>query len=264
MRHFKLTVSYFGEKFVGWQVQPNGLSIQECLERAWKKITQEQIRITASGRTDSGVHAYAQICHLQTETQIRFEVLRRAINAHTPEEIEVLSIEETTPDFHAIRSAIEKTYRYQINWGHPRDVFQIGRSWYIPQQLNVPAMIEAAKLIEGEHDFASFAAANGQAATSIRTVSKLTVEVCDQPPFQNLRIEATADGFLYNMVRTIVGTLVHVGFRNRPPEWVSDVIHGKDRRLAGMTAPACGLYLVNVVYDDCAVAKPEREHTPEE
>ena len=113
-------------------------------------------------------------------------------------------------------------------------------------------------------DFASFAAANGQAATSIRTVSKLTVEVCDQPPFQNLRIEATADGFLYNMVRTIVGTLVHVGFRNRPPEWVSDVIHGKDRRLAGMTAPACGLYLVNVVYDDCAVAKPEHEHTPEE
>ena len=173
MQHLKLTVSYFGEKFVGWQVQPNGLSIQECLERAWKKITQEQIRITASGRTDSGVHAYAQICHLKTETQIEFEVLRRAINAHTPEEIEVLLIEKTTPDFHAIRSAIEKTYRYQINWGHPRDVFQIGRSWYIPQRLNVPGMIEAAKLFEGEHDFISFAAANGQAATSIRTIKKI-------------------------------------------------------------------------------------------
>ena len=250
MQHLKLTVSYFGEKFVGWQFQPNGLSIQECLERAWKKITQEQIRITASGRTDSGVHAYAQICHLKTETQIEFEVLRRAINAHTPEEIEVLLIEKTTPDFHAIRSAIEKTYRYQINWGHPRDVFQIGRSWYIPQRLNVPAMIEAAKLFEGEHDFISFAAANGQAATSIRTIKKLSVEVCDQPPFQNLRIEATADGFLYNMVRTIVGTLVHVGFRNRPPTWVREVIEGKDRRLAGMTAPACGLYLLNVVYDN--------------
>ena len=137
MRHFKLTVSYFGEKFVGWQVQPNGLSIQECLERAWTKITQEQIRITASGRTDSGVHAYAQICHLQTETKIEFKVLRRAINAHTPEEIEVLLIEETTPDFHAIRNAIEKTYRYQINWGHPRDVFQIGRSWYILSLIHI-------------------------------------------------------------------------------------------------------------------------------
>ena len=111
-------------------------------------------------------------------------------------------------------------------------------------------MTEAAKLFEGEHDFTSFAAANGQAATSIRTIKKLSVEVCDQPPFQNLRIEATADGFLYNMVRTIVGTLVHVGFRNRPPAWVREVIEGKDRRLAGMTAPACGLYLLNVVYDN--------------
>lgn len=250
MRHFKLTVSYFGEKFVGWQVQPNGLSIQECLETAWKKITQEQIRITASGRTDSGVHAYAQICHLKTETKIEFEVLRRALNAHTPEEIEVLVIEETTADFHAIRSAIEKTYRYQINWGHPRDVFQIGRSWYIPQQLDVTAMIAAAKLMVGEHDFASFAAAHGQAKTSVRNVSRLSVQVCDQPPFQNLRIEVTADGFLYNMVRTIVGTLVHVGFRNRDPDWVKRVLAGKDRRLAGMTAPACGLYLLCVKYEN--------------
>lgn len=249
MQSFKLTLAYMGENYVGWQVQPNGLSVQEVLEKAWTQVTQEKVRITASGRTDSGVHALAQVCSVQTEMTLEPEVLRRALNANVPEDIEVLLIEPAPDGFHAIRQAVQKTYRYQINWGHPRDVFQIGRSWYIPQRLDVDAMVEAAKLLEGEKDFKSFEAKKAATLTSIRDVKRLSVEVRDVGIFKNVWIEATANGFLYNMVRNIVGTLVEVGYGNQPPQWVEQVLAERDRQHAGMTAPAWGLYLVEVRYD---------------
>lgn len=250
MQSYKLTLSYFGKNYVGWQVQPNGLAVQEVLERAWAKVTQERVRITASGRTDSGVHALAQVCNVESETRLEPEVLRRALNASVPEDIEVISIEKVAQGFHAIRHALQKTYRYQINWGHPRDVFQIGRSWYIPQQLNVEAMSEAAELLVGEHDFKSFAATNTSTKTSIRHVKEIQVTSRDIGPFKNISIETTANGFLYNMVRNIVGTLVEVGYEQQSPCWVRQVLADCDRQSAGMTAPAWGLYLVDVQYPD--------------
>lgn len=249
MQSYKLTVSYFGEEYVGWQVQPDRLSVQEVLETVWAKITQEKLRITASGRTDSGVHALAQVCSVATNCKLKPEILRRAINANTPEDIEVLAIEPVPDGFHAIRHSTEKTYRYQINWGQPRDVFQRGRSWYIPQKLDLEAMAEAAKYLVGEMDFRSFVASKTGAKTTVRNVTQLRVLQRDQKPFQNIWIEATANGFLYNMVRNFVGTLVEVGYGNRPPQWVQEVLRGHDRQLGGMTAPAWGLYLAEVKYD---------------
>ncbi len=248
MRNLRLTIAYVGKNFVGWQVQKNGMSVQESLETAWAKITQEKVRITASGRTDSGVHALAQVCQVNSDTQMDFELLRRAINAHTPYEIEVLLIEEAPANFHAIRDAVEKTYRYKINWGHPRDVFQLDWAWYIPQALNVPAMADAAQYFIGEHDFESFAASNRSTKTTVRTITRLEVNNTDKPPFNNFEVEVTANGFLYNMVRNIVGTLIVVGMGHQKPEWIKTVIAGKDRQLGGMAAPAHGLYMVNVRY----------------
>lgn len=249
MQSLKLTIAYMGANYVGWQVQPNGRSVQALLERAWTQVTQEKVRITASGRTDSGVHALAQVCSVQTETRLEPEILRRALNANIPEDIEVLLIERARDGFHAIRHAVQKTYRYQINWGHPRDVFQIGRSWYIPQRLDIDAMAEAAKLLEGEKDFKSFEAKKASTVTSIRDVSQLTVVRKNEGVFKNVWVEATANGFLYNMVRNIVGTLVEVGYGHQEPAWVEQVLAQRDRQHAGMTAPAWGLYLVEVRYD---------------
>jgi tRNA pseudouridine38-40 synthase len=255
MRSLKLTVAYFGKKYVGWQVQLNGLSVQEVLELAWTKVTQESVRITASGRTDSGVHALAQICSVATDSNLEPEVLRRALNAHTPFDIEVTLIEEAREGFHAIRHAVQKTYRYQINWGQPRDVFQDGRSWYIPKRLDVGAMQKAAKFLVGQHDFSSFMAKNSSVKTTVRTILELTVDSCQTGLHRNLVLEITADGFLYNMVRNIVGTLVEVGYGTRTVDWVSGVLLGCDRELAGMTAPAWGLYLVKVEYGADHLAK---------
>ncbi len=248
MQSYKLTLAYFGEKYVGWQAQPNGLAVQEVLEKAWANVTQERVRITASGRTDAGVHALAQVCSVQTETLLEPKILRRALNANMPEDIEVLSIESAREGFHAIREALQKTYRYQINWGKPRDVFQIGRSWYIPQPLNVEAMVEAASLLVGEHDFKSYSATNASAKTSIRNVMEIRVTPSELGRFSNISIEVTANGFLYNMVRTIVGTLVEVGYGYQSPDWVQWVLAKRDRQHAGMTAPAWGLYLIDVRY----------------
>ena len=249
MRFLKLTLAYDGTAYVGWQVQSNGLAIQEVLEQAWTSITQEKIRITASGRTDSGVHAIAQVCSLQTNTSINNQRLVLALNAQLPFDIRVLKVEDAPVNFHAIRDAVRKTYRYQLQTGSVHDVFDRQYRWFIPRRLDRQAMSEAAAYLVGKHDFSSFEAAGAAREHSIRHVTRLAVLPRIHRDYEFVDIEITADGFLYNMVRNIVGTLVVIGRGRQPAQWIQQVLAAKDRSVAGETAPAHGLFMVSVQYD---------------
>jgi tRNA pseudouridine38-40 synthase len=248
MRHIKLVISYDGTDYVGWQVQPNGISIQQCLETAWASVTGEQLRITASGRTDSGVHALGQVCSFATESHLPLQQIVRAINAETPFDISVLTAEEAPEQFHAIRDAKQKTYRYHIQHGRIMDPLRLRTCWFIPGELDLDSMQQAALLITGEHDFASFESAGAQRSTTVRHVIDLQVMPESVHDFPGLEIAITANGFLYNMVRNIVGTLIRVGKNREEIEWVAWVRDQKNRRYAGQTAPPHGLFLDHVVY----------------
>ena len=250
MRHLKLTIAFDGTDYCGWQVQTNGVSIQQRLEEAWEAVTQEKIRITASGRTDGGVHALAQVCGLATCSTMECRDLFRALNAETPFDISVLRVEEAPAGFHAIRDAIQKTYFYQIQYGRILDPLRRRYCWFVPVELRVEAMAQAAKCLVGTHDFASFQSAGAERLTTVRTVSRLEIRADDRPPFPGLKITIAADGFLYKMVRNIVGSLVHVGRGTEDPEWIGWVRDQLDRKSAGQTAPPHGLFLQQVDYDD--------------
>ena len=260
MRFLKLTIAYDGTNYVGWQVQPNGISIQYVLESVWTSVTKEQLRITASGRTDSGVHARGQVCSLSTASQIPAEHLVRALNANLPFDIRVLDINEAPVNFHAIRDSIDKTYRFQIQTGNVMDVFQQRFRWFVPRTLDVAAMTRAATYIVGKHDFSSFEATGASREDSIRTVTDLTVTSIKPERFELVDIEVTADGFLYNMVRNIVGTLVVVGRGKKDADWVRQVIDSRNRDQAGETAPALGLFLETVRYGPPPSLKPASQN----
>ena len=248
MRHIKLVISYDGTDYVGWQVQPNGRSIQQCLESAWASVSGEQLRITASGRTDSGVHALGQVCSFATKSQLPTQQIVRAINAETPFDISVLTAVEAPDGFHAIRDAKQKTYRYHVQYGRIMDPLRLRTCWYVPGEIDLESMQKAAVLITGEHDFASFESAGAERSTTIRNVIDLQVTPESVHNFPGLEIAITANGFLYNMVRNIVGTLIRVGKNREEIEWVAWVRDQKNRRHAGQTAPAHGLFLDHVVY----------------
>jgi tRNA pseudouridine38-40 synthase len=248
MRFLRLAIAYDGTSYVGWQVQSNGVAIQQVLETAWHDVTGEQLRITASGRTDSGVHALEQVCSLSTASRIAPQQLVLALNANLPGDIRVLEACEAPQNFHAIRDAVSKTYRYQIQTGSVQDVFQQRYRWFVPRRLDVQAMQQAARYLAGTHDFSSFEASGAPRGDSIRTVSELVVRPWRDGRFEYVDIEITADGFLYNMVRNIVGTLIVVGRQRRQPPWVAAVRDSRDRGEAGETAPPHGLFLVAVRY----------------
>jgi tRNA pseudouridine38-40 synthase len=250
MRYLKLTVGYDGTAYVGWQVQPNGDSIQANLESAWLGITGETIRITASGRTDAGVHALGQVCSLATESELPEATLVRGLNAKLPDDIVIYKVEPAPADFHAIRDAVSKCYRYQIQHGSIPDPFQRHYVWHMWPKLNVDAMQRAAATLVGKHDFASFQAQGAATKTTVRTIGQLEIKPIEQGIFQFLHIEIEADGFLYNMVRNIVGTLIDIGADRKPVGWMQEVLDQRDRNQAGQTAPPHALFLVNVNYDD--------------
>lgn len=249
MRHLKLTVAYDGKNYVGWQVQKNGVAVQQRLEEAWTEVTGETIRITASGRTDSGVHARGQVCSLATESKIPNAGLVRALNAMTPEDLSVLQVQSAVEGFNAIIHCAKKTYCYQIQSGRILDPLRRDHWWFVSHHLDVDGMREAAAHLTGKLDFASFQASGGTARKStVRNVMELRIEVTERVPFTDIRIFVTADGFLYNMVRNIVGTLVHIGRRSESPSWAKWALEQKDRCCAGQTAPAHGLFLEEVFY----------------
>ena len=244
----KLTVAYDGTDYVGWQVQPNGISVQQKLEEAWQYVTGENVRITASGRTDAGVHALCQVCSCETDTHIEPANLARALDANTPESIAVVTVQKAATGFHAIHDAIGKTYEYYIQFGPRRSPLHSRHSWYLHQALDVAAMREAASLLQGKYDFASFEAAGSPRKTTERTITCCELTTHSVHGFNHLVIRISADGFLYNMARNIVGVLAEIGRGRAGPAWVSDVLQARDRSAAAITAPSRGLCLVDVQY----------------
>ena len=250
MRTLKLTIAYDGTQYGGWQVQPNANTIQAELERAIHQIVGEQVRTTASGRTDAGVHALGQVISCQTTSTLAASRLVVAINSKLPDDIRVLQAEDAPEGFHAIRNATRKRYRYRIWNANILDVFQRQFVWHIPIPLDTAEMKRAIEQIRGEHDFMSFQSTGSPRKTTVRNMFDVGFEVRTVTGGQEISIELEADGFLYNMVRNIVGTLVWIGRGHETAEWIPSLIEAKNRREAGMTAPAKGLTLVQVWYDE--------------
>jgi tRNA pseudouridine38-40 synthase len=248
MRTLKLTLAYDGTDFAGWQVQDRKRTVQGVLEAAWAGVTSEHLRATASGRTDAGVHALAQVVSLRTATHLTVEVLQRALNASLPGDVVVLAVEEAPSGFHAIRDAVSKRYRYVIHDGELADVFRRRWSWKVWHRLDARAMHRAAQALIGTHDFRSYQTSGAPRKTTVRTVSELWVRRGGGDNRDLVTLEIEADGFLYNMVRAIVGALYEVGRGAREETWPQEVLEARDRRAGAMTAPPQGLFLVTVRY----------------
>jgi tRNA pseudouridine38-40 synthase len=249
VRTLKLTLAYDGAAYAGWQWQQGPRTLQGTLEAALAQVTGESIRVTASGRTDAGVHALGQVVSFQTASDLSAAVLQKALNAELPDDMAVLDAADVREGFHAIRNAVRKRYRYFINDGRVRDVFRRQYAWHYRRSLDADAMHRAAQALAGRHDFTSFETTGSQRTSSVRTVFEISVVRAGQGSPELLVVEIEADGFLYNMVRSIVGTLVEVGRGERSESWPAEVLAARDRRAAGMTAPAHGLFLVHVEYE---------------
>ena len=244
MATFKLILEYDGTAYSGWQRQPNQPTVQEAVETAVRSVSQAAIPVIAAGRTDAGVHALGQVASFITEKPLSSGEWLRALNATLPEDISVRSIERAADDFHARYSAVLKLYAYRILHRPERSALERGRAWHVYGKLNLDAMREAAKHLVGKYDFSSFQGRPTDVENPICDLQRLEI-VRDQ---DIVRIELEADRFLKQMVRAMVGTLVEVGQEKRKPGEMKQILDAKDRRSAGYTAPAQGLYLVRVEY----------------
>jgi tRNA pseudouridine38-40 synthase len=240
-----MVIAYEGTNYVGFQLQKNGLSVQEELQKAILKITGEFVIIHGAGRTDAGVHANGQVVNFNTTTVIEKERLKKAINAVLPADILVKLIASASADFHARFSAINKTYSYRIYNTEERPLFERNYVYHIRHKLNVEKMREAIPLIIGEHNFKSFQASGSVVQSTIRTVNFCSLE--SHGP--QIKFIINANGFLYHMVRNIVGTLFLLGQGKIEIQRFQEIILAKDRNLAGPTAPALGLCLDEVYYN---------------
>jgi len=242
---YKLTIEYDGTDFVGWQRQDNGPSVQAALEAAVEKFCGETVALQAAGRTDAGVHALGQVAHLDIAKPTDAETLRDAVNFHLkPHAIAVLGADAVGPDFHARFSATKRKYIYRIINRRAPLALERGRAWFVPQPLDVDAMDRAAGGLLGHHDFSSFRAADCQAKSPTKTLDLLKVS-CD---LDEIRVVAKARSFLYHQVRILVGTLKQVGEGKWDEADVAAILTARDRRVAGPTAPAYGLYFCEVEY----------------
>lgn len=245
VRRIRLRVAYDGTRYHGWQVQNNGDTIEGCLNVALSDMLKEEIQVDGASRTDAGVHAYDNVAIFDTNSKIPAEKFALALNARLPEDIVIQESVEVHPDFHPRYEKSKKTYEYRIlNRRYPLPV-ETRYAHFVYGDLDIAAMKKAARYIEGEHDFASFCAAGSQVKSTVRTVCSVEVT----KPDDILYIRVCGEGFLYNMVRIIAGTLLEVGMHRRTPENVKEVIEAKDRKLAGPTAPAKGLHLLQLVFE---------------
>jgi len=251
-RHLKLTIAYDGTAYGGWQRQPNAVTVQELLEKAVAKVLGSRLTVHGSGRTDAGVHARAQVASCSLVTHHPASVLRRALNANLPEDIRVWRVQEVDAKFHARFSATGKEYRYQIDTGKVADPFLRRYAWHHPRPLDVTAMRRAARVLKGRHDFTAFAAKSER--SPVRTISKLAITRAGH----KLTIAVAADGFLYKMVRSIVGALVKVGEGRLTVEQLQSALAGRKRTALIETAPAHGLFLWRVDYGKKQRGKPGR------
>ncbi|MFV2066373.1 MAG: tRNA pseudouridine(38-40) synthase TruA [Pirellulales bacterium] len=249
MRWLKLTLAYDGTRYAGWQTQVDQTTLQGTLEVAVGRVCGERIRVAGSGRTDAGVHALGQVASFSTNSRLPADTLCRAFNAQLPHDMAVLSVDEVPHGFHARRDAVRKVYRYHIDNGAVPDLFARHYRWHVRGPLDADAMARAAGPLTGRHDFRSFEASGGRRRSSLRTVSRLDVTCRPKSGGHEICFDVQANGFLYNMVRNLVGTLVEVGRGRRSEAWPTEVLGAHDRRQAGPTAPPQGLFLVRVDYE---------------
>ncbi len=245
MQNYKLTLCYDGTRYKGWQRQGNTPgTIQEKLETILSRMLEQPVELAASGRTDAGVHARRQVCSFRAETELTPEELLRELRVHLPEDIGAISLATAPPRFHARLSCKEKTYLYRIWNSDVPEVFQRRFVLPLPEPLDQAAMEQAAALLCGEHDFAAFCSLKGSKKSTVRKLRRISI----LREGDELRLFFTGNGFLYNMVRILTGTLLEVGLGLRRPEDMNAILASRDRSLAGPTAPAKGLTLWAVEY----------------
>ena len=248
MKRIKLTIAYDGTNYCGWQIQPNGITIEEVLNKSLSRLTGEDIRIIGASRTDSGVHARGNVAVFDTETSIPAERIAYALNQKLPEDIVIVRSEEVALDWHPRYCDCTKTYEYHIYNADVPDPTRRLTTYFVSYRLDIEKMREAARYLVGEHDFASFCNIRTNVESTVRTIYELQVIKNEE----DVTIRIRGNGFLYNMVRIIVGTLLRVGRGFYTPEQVKDILEAKDRQAAGVTAPPQGLMLVGIEYPKSA------------
>ncbi len=244
MHNIKLTLQYDGTAYHGWQTQENAVTVQATVENVIKKLTGTKPQLIGCGRTDTGVHAKKYICNFKSETSIPCDKLPYALNSQLPGNIVCTHAEYADRDFDSRKSAKGKTYTYLIANSQYRNVFYTTRAWHYRYKLDIEEMRKAARHFLGTHDFIGFAASGFTVKTTVRTITDIKID----SDGDIISISVTGNGFLYNMVRIIAGTLVFAGNGKIKPEDIPDIIASKERKRAGITAPACGLYLTEVFY----------------
>jgi tRNA pseudouridine38-40 synthase len=245
MMYLKLIIEYDGTNYCGWQIQPNGVTVQEVLEEGLRKLLGEPVRLRASGRTDAGVHAKGMVAVFSTTRTLPLAAFSHGLNTLIPPDIAIRSAEEVSPTFNPRADAVGKLYRYTILNAPTRSPLNRCTSWLIKEHLDLSAMRESARIFIGEHDFRAFQAANCAARTTIRTITGLEI-TANREGFITIDVRGT--GFLRNMVRIMVGTLVAVGRGKMNPGNVATLLTEGDRSMAGATAPPQGLCLIEVYY----------------
>lgn len=244
MRNIKLTIEYDGTNYAGWQRQKNAVTIQQKVEQAIEDVIGKVSEAIGSSRTDAGVHAKGFVCNFLTESKIPADKFKKALNSFLPEDIVILKSEEVEINFHARFNSLGKTYEYTILTGEQRPAIGRNYMYYFHRKLSIESMRSGLRYILGTHDFSAFKNAGSSVKTSVRTIKELDI-VEDG---NIIRFIITGDGFLYNMVRIIVGTLLEVGVGRFKPEDVLDILNSKDRSKAGRSVPANGLCLKEVFY----------------
>lgn len=245
--NYKMIIAYDGTEYCGWQIQPNGITVQEVIQKNIVLILRHEITLIGSGRTDSGVHASGQVAHFHSEHPIDCYRFLGSLNGLLPLDIRIREVNEIPLHFHAQYSAIGKTYHYNIHLGNVLDPFKRLYNLHVRDKIDLQALKDAAALFKGTHDFTSFAneAHMGTAShDAVRTIRRL--DIIELP--SGLRLEFEADGFLYKMVRNITGTLLEVARGKRPIEDIPPILAAKDRKRAGQAAPPHGLFLMHVEY----------------
>jgi tRNA pseudouridine38-40 synthase len=240
-----MVVEYDGSAYRGWQRQKNGVSIQQVLEEAIKKITGQKVSVIGSGRTDAGVHALNQVASFRCATKLPVNSIYRGVNSVLPEDIVVKQMEEVPFEFHAQRDVKSKIYVYKICNQKLRPALGRNYSWFVRFDLDLVKMRQAAKALIGTHDFSCFCATGTDVQDRVRTIKNIEIKNGQEG---NIEIIVEAKGFLKYMVRNIIGTLVEVGRGKREPEEMRKIIDSRDRKIAGATAPAHGLFLMEVIY----------------
>lgn len=244
IRRIKLVIHYEGSAYHGWQRQPDVNTIQEQLEKALEKLCDCPVKLIGSSRTDAGVHALGQVAHVDIDTPVPTHNIARSLNRYLPDDIVLAGAEDVDECFDAIRSTTSKLYRYSLYTAKLRPVREIRYCWHRPGKFNVQKMQQAAGKLLGKKDFKSFASAADQRESSVRTILKC--DVIENPPW--IYFDVQADGFLYNMVRNIVGTLVDIGRGRWDAAYMDEILAAKDRTAAGKIAPARGLCLMEIYY----------------